>query len=254
MPTSRRVAPDQQRESEPLAFPDRPRRPRRVSGGALIPAILAILAAVFAYQALQDRTALTSIVIARTSIVVGAPVSWSDVRLVQVHRADAAKTRGLLPPSALGSPWVAAVSLQAGEPVTVSELSSPTARLPLGQMSIAVPQDQAVGGELSAGDFVDVIQGAADEKARYIAQDLRVVSVPTGTSSGGVLSGGSTDYFVVVAVNRSTALRVASALSESVGAGSAPIELVRSNGETATSVLSLRAKAPREGPTTSRQP
>ena len=202
-----------------------------MSGSALVPAILAILAAIFAYQALQDRSAVTTIVVAKSSIAAGAPVSWSDIRLVQVHRSDTAQTRGLLAPAALASPWLAVVSLQPGEPITVSELSSPKERMPLGEMSIAVPQDQAVGGEIAAGDRVDVIQTTSAGGARYIAQGLRVVSVPSVASPGGVLGGGTTNYFIVVAVNKTTALRVAAALSQSNGVSGAPMEVVRSNGE-----------------------
>jgi Flp pilus assembly protein RcpC/CpaB len=103
-------------------------------------------------------------------------------------------------------------------------------------MSVAVPMQQAAGGRISPGDLVDVIAAQGPNGAYYVAQSLRVLAVAPTSASSGVLSGGTTDYFVVVAVGKQTALRIAAALGGqgSGGAGN-DIEIVRSTGETEVS-------------------
>ncbi len=54
--------------------------------------------------------------------------------------------------------------------------------------------------------------------AYYVAQGLRVLDVAPPSTTSGVLGGGSGSYFVVVAVNKQTALRIAAALEAQGGA------------------------------------
>jgi Flp pilus assembly protein CpaB len=102
-----------------------------------------------------------------------------------------------------------------------------------GEMSIAVPVQQAVGGSLTAGDYVDVIAANATGGAYYVAQGLRVVAVAPSSPSAGTLLGGSSGYYVVVAVGKQTALRIAAALGAQ-GQGGNGLELVRSDDEAPT--------------------
>jgi Flp pilus assembly protein CpaB len=99
-------------------------------------------------------------------------------------------------------------------------------------MSIAVPEQQAVGGSLAVGDLVDVIASNAAGSAYYVAQRLRVVAVAPTSPASGALLGASSSYYVTVAVGKQTALRIAAALSAE-GQGGGALELVRSNGEAA---------------------
>jgi Flp pilus assembly protein CpaB len=197
--------------SPPLGRASAVRRPMRLTARAVVPVLLAVIAGGFAYEALQDRAAMTSIVVAAALVPAGSPVNGNDTRLVKVHATDVALTKGLVPPSELAEGWVAAVAVRAGQPITLSELEPPPSGPALGEMSIAVPVQQAAGGRISPGDLVDVIAAQGPKGAYYVAQSLRVLAVAPMSASSGVLSGGSTDYFVVVAVGKQTALRIAAA-------------------------------------------
>jgi Flp pilus assembly protein CpaB len=212
------------------------RSPARLTAGSVVPVLLAVLAAAFTYEALQDRSATTSIVVAASSVPAGAPVNSKDTRAVRVHSSDAALTQGLLSPAQLGKGWVAAVALGAGQPVTMSEVEKPSLVSTLGQMSIAVPEVQAAGGRIAAGDLVDVIATNGSGGAYYVAQGLRVLDVAPPSTTTGVLGGASGSYFVVVAVDKQTALRIAAAVGgQEGGVAGNGIEIIRSTGEPATS-------------------
>jgi hypothetical protein len=212
------------------------RSPARLTVGSVVPVLLAVLAAAFTYAALQDRSSMTNIVVAKSLVPAGAPVNSNDTRAVRVHSSDTALTQGLLSPAQLGDGWVAAVAVGAGQPVTLSEVEKPSLVPTLGQMSIAVPVVQAAGGKIAAGDLVDVIATNGSGGAYYVAQGLRVLDVAPPSSTSGVLGGGSGSYFVVVAVDKQTALRIAAALgAQGGGAAGNGIEIIRSTGEPATS-------------------
>ena len=195
----------------------------------MLPVVLAVLAGVFAYQALQARSAMTEVVVAKTDIAAGQPVSVSDTKMIAVHASDEELTQGLLAPAQLGGPWAAAVDLVAGEALTRAELVPAGQSAGLGAMSVAVPEDQAVGGALSAGDLVDIVEAGGPGGSHYVAQDLRVLDVASSAGGGvAALGGASGQYYVVVAVTKQTALAISAAL---VGGGNATgnsgLEIVR---------------------------
>jgi Flp pilus assembly protein CpaB len=209
----------------------RPRRPPRLTAGSVVPFALALLAAVLTYAALQDRSATTEVAVAGRAIPLGWPVGPQDIRAVTMRAADRDVASGLVSPGRLGRGWVAAVPIPAGEPITQSELRPASAAPALGEMSIPVPVDQAAGGRLAPGDEVDVIASTAGG-AYYVAQGLRVISVAPASATGGVLASGSSSFYVVVAVGKQEALRVAAAIgSQGAGAAGAAVQVVRSDGE-----------------------
>jgi Flp pilus assembly protein CpaB len=206
--------------------------------------LLAVLAAGFAYEALQERSSMTSIVVTSSVVPAGAALNGHDTRTVRIHASDTALAQGLLTPSQLGDGLVATVAVQPGEPVTLSEVEKPSVVPALGEMSIAVPIQQAAGGRISAGDLVDVIAPNGTGGSYYVAQGLRVLGVAPASSSSGVLGGGAGNYFVVVAVNKEAALRVAAALGSDGGGTSNDIEIVRSTGEAPTANARYEMPAP----------
>jgi Flp pilus assembly protein CpaB len=221
------------------------RRPRRLSTASIVPLVVAVLAAGFGYEALQDRSAMTDIVVASAMVAPGAPVNSTDTRLVSVHVTDEALTRGLLSPAQMAQGWVAAVRVAAGEPITASEVARPATGPPMGDMSIAVPVQQAAGGTLVPGDRVDVIAASGQGGAFYVAQDLRVIEVAPSASASGVLGGGTASYFIVVSVNKATALRLAAALGGQGGvAGNGFVQIVRSTGERPTANANYGGRGP----------
>jgi Flp pilus assembly protein CpaB len=175
---------------------------------------------------------MTEVVVARHDLTAGQPVDANDTRLVGVHSTDEALLHDLVRRGQVSGGWVTSVPVAAGEPLTESELARPLAGPTLGEMSIAVPVQQAVGGRLAPGDLVDVIASDGQGGAYYVAQGLRVVAVAPAAPSGALL-GASTSYYVVVAVGKEAALRVAAAAGEQ-GTSGGGVELVRSSGERST--------------------
>jgi len=209
------------------------RRPRHFSAGAAVPLVLGLVAGGFAYEALQNRSAMTEVVVARMPLRAGAALTLRDTRTVKVPAADRGVLAGLLGPGELREGWVTSVPVPAGEPLTASEIEKPASGPVLGEMSIAVPVEQAVGGSLAPGDLVDVIAGNGAGGSYYVAQGLRVVAVAPTSPAEGSLLGASTGYYVVVAVGKQAALRLAAAVA-SEGQGASGLQLVRSNGEAKT--------------------
>jgi len=81
------------------------RRVRHLTTASVVPVVLAVLAGGFAYAALQDRSAMTEIVVASSLVPAGTPVDGSDTRLVRIHSSDASLAHGLLTPSELTGRW-----------------------------------------------------------------------------------------------------------------------------------------------------
>lgn len=216
------------------------RRPLRGRGrlgsrwtvGHVAPVVLAVLAALFVLAALRDRGAMVLVPVASAPIPAGAAVNGSDTRLVRVHRSDAAVVSGLLPGGDLGAGWVAESRIDAGEPIARGAVTHGAAGTAgLGSMSIPVPIDRADGGAIVAGDRVDVIV-ASGSGASYVAEGLTVIGVSPTTTSG-VLAGTTGDFYITVAVDRPTALRLAAALGTSGSTGATGgLDVVRSTGET----------------------
>jgi len=180
---------------------------------------------------------MVRVVVASAFVPAGSPLGPADSKVVPVHESDGPEAHGLLSPAQLSSGWVAAVPLRPGELLTSSEVARPSPAA-LGQMSIAVPIQQAAGGEVAAGDEVDVIATNSSGGAYYVAQGLRVLSVaPTGGAQG-VLGASTGSYYIVVSVGKQVALRLAAALGAESGTGlGGAIEVVRSTGEAATPEL-----------------
>jgi Flp pilus assembly protein CpaB len=119
---------------------------------------------------------------------------------------------------------VATRPLQPGQLLRPNDLAAPGAPGGLLAMSIPIEPQHAVGGALVAGDRVDLVR-VEDGVASYVVRDAEVLSVASGER--GSLTG-TTSFFVVIAVDSPTALRVAEAIR------GGQIEIVRSTGAAAT--------------------
>ncbi len=231
--------------------PGRPRGRRvrsRWTAGHVLPVVLAVLAAVFVLAGLRDRSATVKVPVAARAIPAGMEVDTADTRLVSAHRSDGILVGGLLSRAELGGGWVAAVNIGAGQAITRSEVTAAgRAGSGLGSMSIPVPVADADGGAIAVGDQVDVIE-ASGGGASYVAAGLRVLAVAPAQTSG-VLGGASSSYYVTVAVDRATALRIAAAVGTgaSTGTSSGGVEVVRSTGETGSPPAGYQSAQPSSG-------
>lgn len=109
-----------------------------------------------------------------------------------------------------------------GAPVTRDDVGPADAGTAPRAMSFAVPRANAVGGEVRAGDRIDVVGvDAATGGVRYVLTDTALLAADDG--DGGPL-GGDDAVVLTVALDPAAALRLAAALE------AGPVRVVRATG------------------------
>jgi Flp pilus assembly protein CpaB len=184
-------------------------------------AIVVILAFVLNLLVLQDRDGTTMVAVADEALAAGATIEPDVVRLVPIDSGFAGLPDLVTEPELVSKEgWVLSRSLAAGGLIAETVLVQPGPGSGLRTMSLPVSIEHAAGGDLGAGDRVDVIS-VVDGAADFIAVDLEVVTasqIPSGSI------GSSSGYHVVVNVTVQDALELAAALD------SGSIEVLRSTG------------------------
>jgi Flp pilus assembly protein CpaB len=183
----------------------------------------ALLAFVLVVSVLQDRTATVRVLVADQEILPGAPVTADAVRQITVPAGndlvDSLATLNMLDDEPTASQRIAP-----GDPITLTALAPTGSTSGLRAMSLPIDQIDAVGGDLSPGDRVDVI-AATGGSARYVAVDLEVLATKIDDSTGGLTNSGVlSSYYIIVAVDDQTALELALALD------TAEVSILRSTG------------------------
>jgi Flp pilus assembly protein CpaB len=150
--------------------------------------------------------------------------------MVTMHADDSGARAGLLTLADLHSSQnlVAAVLIHSGDPITRSEIVRSAGPTGLASMSLPVPVAHANGGSIVVGDRVDVI-GHGTGVAEYVARGLQVLAVaPASSSSGLGASTSNSTFYIVVAVDSDTALRLSQALGNSNTGGA--VDVIRTTG------------------------
>lgn len=99
-----------------------------------------------------------------------------------------------------------------GSPIRTADLVAAADRDRLRSMSIQVDRAQAVGGNLTVGDRVDVIH-VVNGTATYVVAGVQVIDVASSPNSRGLTgSGAAGGYFVVLRVDARQALALATAM------------------------------------------
>ena len=203
-------------------MPIRRRSPfARLSGAhwLMLAAGMAALLANLAFLRQADTS--VQVAVAGRPLAAGTAIAAADLSAVNLNAGDevmAGLVRWDQVESLTG--WITARPIQAGDLITRSALLAAAAPNGLKAMSIPVEAAHAAGGEIVAGDRVDVI-GGTDGQARFLVTDAEVLEV-AAPSGGGI--GGIGSSFVVLAVDTAGSLRLAEALD----AGA--IEVIRSTG------------------------
>lgn len=190
---------------------------------------LALVAGVVAFTlifaALRDRRETVLVAVARDPIPAATRVTEGMVRSVELP-ADSPLLAGMVELDDLsGGEWVTTRPVAGGEPFTDQALAGDLPQGGLRAMSLPVPREHAAGGDLQAGDRVDVlgVVGADEgEGVDYVAVDVEVLAV--GDERSGSVGSRPSEFAVTVAVDASEARGLARALA----AGS--VEVVRSTG------------------------
>jgi Flp pilus assembly protein CpaB len=200
---------------------------RRLSATHVLIALVVILAFVFNFLVLADRSSTTMVAIADRPLVPGSNFDLDSVRLSPVD-SDFEALGSLVTEAELAGleGWVVVRPVPEGSTVDRTALVEPGSAGGLRSMSLAVPIEHAAGGTLTPGDRVDVIS-VEDEVAHFVSVDLPVISVSESTGSIGATG----SYYLVVAVEPADALE----LAEAVASGS--VEVVRSTGASELGVV-----------------
>lgn len=204
--------------------PPAPRRPpwTRLSAGHVVVVVAGLLAVVLNYSLLRAADDRVRVAVVARPIAAGDALGAGDLRSVEVA-ADDAVLGTLVPAEELDelAGHVAATALAAGDPLRRSDLRPPSAPDQRRAMSLPVPAEHAVAGQLQRGDRVDVI--AVDQgTASYVLTDAEVLAV--GGGDGGLTGTGM--FSVTVAVDADSALRLAEAIRADA------VDVVRSTGAT----------------------
>ena len=201
----------------------RPASRSRLSFGHVITLLTGLLATVLVFSLLRERDASFRVAAAGAEIRAGTTLDRTGLRLVDVHVPEDVRQR-LFDPAALGrfSGWVATRTIEPGELLSRGDLRPPAAPSALRAMSIPVEAAHAVGGSLTAGDRLDVIQVDEGGRASYVVTGAEVLAV--NRPDGGVIGAAASSSSLTVAVDAKQALRLASAIR------SQRFDVVRSTG------------------------
>lgn len=175
------------------------------------------------------------VVAASTEIQSGATIESGDMVVVDMP-AGSPFTSVMVDASSIDTlvGQVATRRIQASEPLLSSDIRPVGAQTGRRAMSIALPSSNALGGEIEAGDVVDVLVVSEDE-TRFVAEAVAVLGVPD-RGAGGLVSA-STSWWVTLSVDDTDALEIA----DGVEHGS--VYLVRSTGAPALTIRQLDAPA-----------
>lgn len=209
-------------------------------------ALAGLLLFVATYLLLRDREASYAVMTATSEIRAGTVVTQESFTPVRV-KLDEEVLAALLPVEDVGSVngWVAANTLGAGELVSRQDLRQPAAGEELRAMSFPIEPQRAVGGQLQAGDRIDVISVVGGQPS-YVGADLELLDVASAEGRSPIEAGG--EFGLTVAVDAEQALALAQALS--VG----EVTVLRSTGAAAVNLpppLPPQASAPTPTPTAS---
>jgi pilus assembly protein CpaB len=184
-----------------------------------------LLAAVLAFATnlvvLRNYDETRAVVVAAVDLPAGRLVESGHLRAVEVDVDDAIYSRLI--------PWTSAAALVGqvtshpigeGFLIGMSDVRDPSGPAGLRSMSVPIDAEHAVGGEVAAGDRIDLIL-VGDDGPRYVLASAEVLAVSSIGDLGALASG---DFYIVVAVDPEQALSVAEAIRDG------RIEVVRSTG------------------------
>jgi Flp pilus assembly protein CpaB len=220
----------------------------------------ALAAFVLVVSVLQDRSLTAQIVVADVEILPGTAITPDMVSVVEIP-ADSDLVDRVATMADLADHDVSAGHrLAEGDPITLTALAPASTPSGLRAMSLPIDRVDAVGGDLAAGDRVDIIS-VSGGSAAYIAVDLEVIATQSSDGRTGSLSSTAalSTYYVTVSIDDQAALAVALAMDvgevavlRSTGAEPVPIDerQLRISGLTASDTTEPTAQTTEPTPQT----
>ncbi len=193
----------------------------RIRLGHVVMVLAALLALLLNLAVLRSNQDTIEVAVAASDISAGTTLTMSHFVLSEVP-ADGVLSARFVAGDGVGRAvgQLTTRSVKEGEPILESDLLVVENRDGLRAMSIPIDHTQAVAGNLSAGDSVDVVL-VLNGVAAFVATDVHVLAVPdTAANALGARSG----YAPTVAVDAEQALRIAAALDTGT------VHIVRSTG------------------------
>ena len=193
----------------------------RLSAGHLIVLLAGLLALLANFALLRARDDNSRVAVADRDLAAGTVVDVGAFRLVDVS-VDPEILKTLITNEAIPAleGRIVTRSIAAGDLVARSDITKAAAPLEKRAMSIPIDRVHAAGGEISTSDVVDVI-AVSEGVAEYILLGAPVLDVADSSSAG---LGASGRFFVTLAVDSDSALRLAAAMDLGT------IEIVRTTG------------------------
>lgn len=235
------------------------RRPlrARVSTGHIVMVVAGLLGALLTLQVLRSADDRREVLTLRRNVPAGEVVTAADLTTTRV-RVDSTVERSLVAADERGAVVgeVATRPLRAGDLVNRHDIRRGAPGTGLRSMTIPIETSRAVGGDLVAGDRVDVI-ATTDEGSEFIVTDAEVLRTGGGESDGPLRSS-SDKYFVKIAVDAPEATAIAYGLKHGsldviAATGADPVlesELRRSGGSGTTDPPSTSSSASKQTSTT----
>ena len=208
----------------------------RVSSGHIVMVVAGLLGLLLSLSVLRKADNTVAVVMIARDLAPGTRLRPDMVRTTRVH-VDGRLLANLVPAADVDglSDSVVLGSLRAGDLLSRSGLGPASTSRAARAVSFPVDSALAVGGQLSAGDHIDVLASANDGSGSgYVLVGADVVAV--NASGTGPLRGSDGQLSITVAVDADGAQRLAAALH------GADLLVVRSTG--AAPVTSIRWFAP----------
>ena len=184
----------------------------RVSLGHLFMIAAALAAFVLVVSVLQDRSLTAQILVAEVEILPGTAITPDMVSVVDIPADSDLVDRVATMADLAANEVSAGHRLAEGDPITLTALAPASTPSGLRAMSLPIDRVDAVGGDLAAGDRVDIISVSAGTAA-YIAVDLEVIATQSSDGRTGALSASAlSTYYVTVSIDDQAALAVALAM------------------------------------------
>jgi Flp pilus assembly protein CpaB len=203
----------------------------RVSSGHVVMVVAGLLGLLLSLSVLRRADTTVPVMVVDRDLASGTRVQSDLFHAVRIH-ADRPVLDNLVAPDALAGLQgrIVRAPLRAGDLLQRSNLGATTAGDARRSMSFPVDSALAVGGDLAAGDRIDVLASATDgARSGYVLTGADVVAVQS--KSAGPLRSGDGQITITVAVDAAGAERLAAALHGT------DLLVVRSTGAAAVSAV-----------------
>jgi hypothetical protein len=207
----------------------KPKRRRAVSFGQVLLVSSGLAGFAGTMLLLSGGDGTHQILVATQDLASGSAVDDRAVIVRDITIDDDVAGRLAVPADIADQKFVLGSPVEAGAPIPLTALRPADGSDQRSRLSLPLPVERAVGGTLAVGGRVHLIGVLRDQNttfASFVAVDVEVTDVREEAGSDGLLSGGSSQYFITVALSPDDLLAVTTVL----GAGSIEVAAAPAGG------------------------